>query len=299
MIDGRMAVWPAASLRQYPKGMTEPRPYPSDLSDARWALVEPVLTAWRAERRAGALDIGRPPEHDLRDILNAILYVNRTGIPWRYLPHEYPPWQTAYAYFAHWQKDGIFDQLTSLLRRSVRTAAGRDSEPTACVIDAQSIKTSTNVPATSQGYDAGKKIAGRKRTIITDTLGLLLAVLVTAASLSDSAAGLPLLVTAATDRPTLTKAWADSAYRTTVIEGGAALGIDVEIVRRDPATRGFTPLPRRWPAERTLGWLMLHRRLVRDYEARPDRSEAMIHIAMIDLMARRLTGENTPTWRGT
>uniref|UniRef100_UPI003F49838C IS5 family transposase n=1 Tax=Nonomuraea sp. CA-252377 TaxID=3240003 RepID=UPI003F49838C len=279
--------------------MTEPRPYPSDLSDARWALVEPVLTAWRAQRRAGALDIGRPPEHDLRTVLNAILYVNRTGIPWRYLPHEYPPWQTTYAYFRDWQQDGIFEQLTSLLRRSVRTAAGHGPDPTACVIDAQSIKTSTNVPATSQGYDAGKKIAGRKRSIITDTLGLLLAVLVTAAGLSDSAAGLPLLRQVAAAQPTITKASADSAYRTTVIEGAAALGIDVEVVRRDPATRGFTPLPRRWVAERTIGWLMLRRRLVRDYEARPDRSEAMIHVAMIDLMTRRLTGENTPTWRGT
>jgi transposase len=167
------------------------------------------------------------------------------------------------------------------------------------VIDAQSVKTSTNVPATSQGYDAGKKIAGRKRSIITDTLGLLLAVLVTAASVSDSAAGLPLLAQIAASQPTITKAWADSAYRTTVIDGAATLGIDVEVVRRDPTTRGFTPLPRRWVAERTLGWLMLHRRLTRDYEARPDRSEAMIHIAMIDLMTRRLTGESTPTWRGT
>ncbi|MEU8401781.1 IS5 family transposase [Nonomuraea sp. NPDC048892] len=278
--------------------MTEPRPYPSDLSDARWALIEPVLTAWRAERRSGALDIGRPPEHDLRTICNAILY-NRTSIPWRYLPHEYPPWQTAYAYFALWQKDGIFDQLTGLLRRHVRTAAGRDPEPTACVIDAQSVKTSPNVPATSQGYDAGKKIAGRKRSIVVDTLGLLLAVLVTAAGISDSAAGLPLLTQIAATQPAITKAWADSAYRTTVIDGAAALGIDVGVVRKDPATKGFTPLPRRWVAERTLGWLMLHRRLTRDYEALPTRSEAMIHIAMIDLIARRLTGENTPTWRDT
>ncbi|MEV5554686.1 replication initiator [Nonomuraea wenchangensis] len=138
----------------------------------------------------------------------------------------------------------------------MRTAAGRNPDPTAGVIDAQSIKPSTNVPATSQGYDAGKKIAGRKRSIITDTLGLLLAVLVTAAGASDSAAGLPLLATVATAQPTLTKAWADSAYRTTVIEGAAALGIDLEVVTRDPATRGFAPLPRRWVAERTLGWLM-------------------------------------------
>ncbi|MFC4117357.1 transposase [Nonomuraea zeae] len=166
------------------------------------------------------------------------------------------------------------------------------------MIDAQSIKTSPNVPAAGQGYDAGKKTAGRKHSIVVDTLGVL-AVLVTAAGLSDGAAGLPLLTQVATAQPTLTKAWADSAYRTTVIDGAAALGIDVEVISRDPATRSFTPLPRRWVAERTLGWLMLHRRLARDYEARPDRSEAMIHIAMIDLMTRRLTGENTPTWRGT
>ncbi len=121
--------------------------------------------------------------------------------------------------------------------------------------------------------------------------------LVTAASVSDGAAGLPLLTQVAANHPTITTTWADSAYCTTVIEGGAALGIDV--VRRDPATRGFSALPRRWVAERILGWLMLHRRLTRDYEARPARSEAMIHLAMTDLMTRRLTGESTPTWRGT
>jgi transposase len=279
--------------------MTEQRPYPSDLSDARWKLVEPVLSAWRAQRRGQGLDIGRPCEHDLRDVLNAILYIDRTGIPWRYLPHEYPPWQTVYGYFAHWQNDGIFAQLNGLLRRLVRAADGRNPDPSAGVIDAQSIKTSTNVPAHSQGYDAGKKIAGRKRSIVTDTLGLLVAVLVTAAGVSDGAAGLPLLTEVAATHPTLTKIWADSAYRTKVIEGGATLGIDIEVVNRDPATKGFTVLPRRWVAERTLGWLMLHRRLVRDYETRPARSEAMIHIAMIDLMTRRLTRESTPTWRST
>jgi transposase len=279
--------------------MAKQRPYPSDLSDARWELIEPVLNAWRTDRRSKGLDIGRPCEHDLRAILNAILYIDRTGIPWRYLPHEYPPWQTVYGYFAAWQRDGIFAQLSGLLRRLVRTAEGRDPDPTACVIDTQSVKTSANVPAASQGYDAGKKIAGRKRSIVTDTLGLLIAVLVTAASVSDGAAGLPLLTQVAAENPTITKTWADSAYRTKVIEGGAALGIDVEVVRRDPATRGFAALPRRWVAERTLGWLMLHRRLARDYEALPARSEAMIHVAMIDLMARRLTGESTPTWRDT
>lgn len=288
----------AGPPQRYATVMSEYRRYPSDLSNARWELIEPVLTAWRAERRSHALDIGRPPEHDLRTIMNAILYVDRTGIPWRYLPHDYPPWATVYGYFALWQKDGIFEQLNGLLRQLVRTAEGRNPEPTACVIDAQSVKTSTNAPAATQGIDAGKKIVGRKRSIVTDTLGLLLAVLVTAASVPDGTAGRQLLSTIAATYPTITKTWADSAYRNTVIEHAATMGIDVQVVRRDPATRGFTPLPRRWTVERTFGWLMLHRRLARDYEALPARSEAMIHLAMIDLMARRLTGESTPTWRG-
>ncbi|MFC9397227.1 IS5 family transposase [Streptomyces sp. NPDC057027] len=279
--------------------MTARRPYPSDLSDARWALMEPTLTAWRNERAARALAFGRPPEHDLRDLLDAILYVDRTGIPWRYLPHDYPPHQTVYAYFARWQNDGIFAQLNGLLRRLVRTAEERGAEPTACIVDSQSVKTSTNVPKASQGIDPAKKIIGRKRNIVTDTIGLLLAVLVTAASVQDGTAGRHLLTQIASDHPTVTKAWAGMGYKNAVVEHGAALGIDVDIVRRDPATKGFVVQPRRWVVERTLGWLMNHRRLPRDYEALPARSEAMIHVVMISLMTRRLTGENTPTWRGT
>jgi transposase len=212
-------------------------------------------------RAPGGAGHRAPPRHDLRCILDAILYVDRTGIPWRYLPHEYPPWETVYSYFARWQKDGVFEQVSGLLRRLVRTAEGRDPEPTACVIDSQSVKTAPTVPAATQGTDAAKKIAGRKRSIITDTLGLLLVVLVTAASVQDGPAGLQLLTKAAAAHPTISKAWADSAYRNAVIEHGATLGIDVEVVRRDPATRGFAALPRRWTVERTLGWLMLHRRL--------------------------------------
>ncbi len=173
--------------------MSRQRSYPSDLSDARWELLEPILSAWRGARRGKGLDIGRPPEHDLRRIMDAVLYVDRTGIPWRYLPHDFAPWETVYGYFAAWQKDGVFDQLNGLLRRLVREAAGRDAEPSACVLDAQSVKTSANVPAAGQGIDAGKKIAGRKRHIGVDTLGLLLAVWVTAASVSDNVGGIHLL----------------------------------------------------------------------------------------------------------
>ncbi|MER6312051.1 IS5 family transposase [Streptomyces sp. NPDC001657] len=277
--------------------MSERRPYPSDLSDARWELIEPVLAAWRFERRGRALDFGRPPEHDLREIMNAILYVDRTGVQWRYLPHDFPHWNTVYGYFAKWQQEGVFAQLNGLLRQLLRQKEGRDAEPSACVIDAQSVKTATSVSASSQGTDAGKKIVGRKRGIVTDTIGLLLAVLVTAASVQDSVAGTQLLDQVATRHPGIRKVWVDGGYRQHLVEHAATVGIDMEITTRPPGTRGFAPVPKRWAVERTYGWLMLHRRLARDYEALPARSEAMIHLAMTDLMARRLTGENTISWR--
>ncbi|WP_437029754.1 IS5 family transposase [Streptomyces sp. enrichment culture] len=273
------------------------RPYPSDLSDARWELIEPVLSAWRFERRGRALDLGRPPEHDLRDIMDAILYVDRTGVQWRYLPHDFPHWNTVYGYFAKWADEGVLAQLNGLLRQLLREKEGRDAEPSACVIDARSVKTSTSVPAAGQGIDAGKKIVGRKRNIVTDTLGLLLAVLVTAASVQDSAAGARLLDRVAAGHPGIRKVWVDGGYRQQLVEHAATLGIDMEITARKSGTRGFTPVPKRWAVERTYGWLMLHRRLARDYETLPTRSEAVIHIAMTDLMARRLTGENTISWR--
>ncbi|GAB2888087.1 IS5-like element ISSco3 family transposase [Streptomyces mayteni] len=256
-----------------------------------------MLTAWRAERRRHALNIGRPPEHDLREIMNAILYVDRTGVQWRYLPHDFPPWETVYGYFARWEKGGVFAQLSGLLRGLVRQKEGRNGEPSACVIDAQSVKTATSVPVSSQGTDAGKKIVGRKRSIVTDTLGLLLTVLVTAASVQDSVAGTRLIDHVAANHPGIHKVWVDGGYRQHLVEHAAALGIDMQIVQRTAGTRGFTPLPKRWTVERTYGWLMLHRRLARDYETLPARSEAMIHLAMTDLMARRLAGEATTSWR--
>ena len=191
----------------------------------------------------------------------------------------------------------MFAQLTGVLRRLLRQQEGKGAELSARVIDAQSVKTSTSVPAAGQGTDAAKKIVGRKRSIVTDTLGLLLAVLVTAASVQDSAVGTHLVDQVAAARPTIRKVWVDGGYRQHLIEHAAGLGIDMEIVQRTPGTRGFTPLPKRWTVERTYGWLMFHRRLARDYETLPARSEAMIHLAMTDLMARRLTDEATISWR--
>lgn len=204
-----------------------------------------------------------------------------------------------YHYFAAWRDEGVFTELSGLLRPLVRTAEGRSPKTSACVIDAQSVKTSANVPLAGQGVDAAKKIVGRKRHIATDALGLLPAVVVTAASVQDSAAGTRLLDQLTAEHPTIGKAWVDGGYRPYFIEHAAVLGIDAQIVPRDPAVRGFVVLPRRWVIERTFGRLMHHRRLARDYEALPATSEAMIHLAMIDNMTRRLTSENTPNWRGT
>ncbi|MEU9992932.1 IS5 family transposase, partial [Streptomyces sp. NPDC048045] len=235
------------------------KPYPSDLSDARWALMEPVLTTWRADRQKTSLNLGGKVT-DLREVMNAILYVNRTGIAWRYLPHDFPPHTTVFSYFSDWSADGTIEKLGVRLHRLVREKEGRDPEPTACVIDSQSVKTAHTVPTSTQGIDAGKKIVGRKRSIVVDTLGLLLLVMVTAASVSDNEAGKQLLTRTAATHPRISKAWVDTGYKSQAVEHGARLGIDVDVVQRDPTTRGFHVQPRRWVIERTLGWLMHHRR---------------------------------------
>jgi transposase len=278
--------------------MSQRKPYPSDLSDARWALIEPTLTAWR-QARLDRRPTGHPATIELRDVFNAILYVNRTGIPWKYLPHDFPSHATVYFYYAAWRDEGIFMQLNYDLTCLARVKQGRKPEPTACVIDTQSVKTSTNVPLATQGIDAAKKIVGRKRGIVTDTLGLILAVIVTAASLSENAVGVRLLDHVTSTYPTISKSWVDTGFKNTVVEHGARLGVDVEVVSRDAQKRGFHVVKRRWVVERSLGWIMLHRRLSRDYETLPASSEAMIHIASIDNLAKRITDETTPTWRGT
>jgi transposase len=274
--------------------MNPRRPYRTDLSDARWALIEPILTQWRADRVGLGI---KEPIHDLREIVNAILWMNRAGCAWEMLPHDFPPYKSVYAYFAAWAKDGTTEKIHDLLRGKVRERAGRAAEPTAAIVDAQAVKTSSNVPEAEQGVDVGKQIRGRKRSIAVDTLGLLLVVVITAASVQDTNAGKTVVDHLAAAHPGVSKGWADSGYKTGFTKHAAAHGIEMEIVRKEPGQKGFKVLPRRWVVERTLGWLMLHRRLVRDYEARPEHSRSMIHWAMIDNMDRRLTGENTPSWR--
>lgn len=167
------------------------------------------------------------------------------------------------------------------------------------MIDTQSVKTFTNPPTATQGTDAAKKIVGRKRSIATDALGLLLAVTVVAASVSENNAGIQVLDQAKASHPTIVKTWVDAGFKNRFVEHAATLGVDAEVVPRNVEAKGFHVVKRRWVTDRTLGWLMLHRRLVRDYEALPTSSEAMIHIAMIDNVSRRVTGESTPTRRGT
>lgn len=278
--------------------MTERRLYPSDISDARWALIEPVLSAWQEDRLARN-PVPQRPRYELREIWNALLYLNRTGVQWQYLPHDFPHYQSVNSYYNAWRDEGIFEQLHAGMTRLARIKAGRDPEPTAAIIDTQSVKTSGNVPAAGQGIDAGKKIVGRKRGITTDTLGLLLAVIVVAASVTENAAGIQLLSQAKGAHPQLTRAWADEGFKNQVIEHGADLGINVEVVPRKAGVKGFHVVKRRWVVERTFGWLMMHRRLARDYEKYPGSSRAMIYLAMIDNTAKRITGETTPTWRNT
>lgn len=278
--------------------MSQRKPYPSDLSDARWKLIAPTLHAWR-QARLDRRPTGRPPSADLREVFNAILYVNRTGISWRYLPHDFPPHGTVYFYYAAWRDEGVFARLNYDLTGLARVKEGRAPEPTACILDTQSVKTSTNVPLASQGTDAAKKIVGRKRGVATDTLGLLLTVIVAAASLSENAFGTRLLDRAKKTHRKISKTWVDAGFKNTVVEHGAALGIDVEVVPRKSETPGFHVVKRRWVVERTLGWIMMRRRLARDYETLPASSEAMIYLASIDNLAKRITGETTPTWRGT
>jgi putative transposase len=258
------------------------RRYPSDLTDAQWQVIVPHLPAEMPGRR------GRPRVWPARVIVEAILYVDRTGCAWRYLPADFPPWRTVYGYFAAWRDDGTLARLHDALRAQVRAAAGRDAEPTAAVIDSQSVRAADTVPKASRGWDNAKKVNGRKRHIAVDTTGLLLAVVITAASVQDRDAARPLLWNLRRACTRVRLVWADGGYTTRKLAAwAAAMRMTVQIVaKRD--RHSFKVLPRRWVVERTFAWISKHRRTVRDYEHLTASHEAMILWAMIVLMARRL-----------
>ena len=274
--------------------MDSRKPYPSDVSDAQWALIGPFLDAWRARRVSVA---GRLGEQDLREVVNAILYQNRTGCQWAYLPHDLPQKPVTYYYFGLWRDDGTDESIHDLLRCQTRERAGRAEDPSAVAVDTQSIRAANHVPATTTGKDAGKKIPGRKRGLAVDALGLIIAVVVTAASVSDNAIGIRLLDKVAEHTPTVTHAWVDAGFKQDFALHGAVLGIDVEAVRRSDARPGFIPVKKRWIVEQVNGTLMLHRRLAREYEARPESSVSRTLWASMANMVRRLTGTSTATWR--
>jgi putative transposase len=259
------------------------RGYPSDLTDGQWRLIAPHLPAERPGRR------GRPRVWSRRRIIDAILYLDRTGCAWRYLPADFPPWQTVYGYFAAWRDDGTLTRLHDALRAQVRTAAGRAAEPTAAIIDSQSVRAADTVPRASRGWDNGKKVNGRKRHIAVDTAGLVLAVVITAASVQDRDGARPLLWNLHCARRKVLLVWADAGYAAgKLATWAAALKMTIVIVaKRD--WHVFEVLPRRWVVERTFAWISKHRRTVRDYEHLTASHEAMILWAMIALMTRRLT----------
>lgn len=261
-----------------------PRRYPSDTTDLEWQIMAPYVPVG-GTTSAG----GRPVTHPRRDIVDAIRYVDRTSCQWRALPVDLPPWSCVYGYFRHWNRDGTLNRLHNSLREQVRQAEGRQRDPTAAAVDSQSVRAAETVSKPSRGYDAGKKINGRKRHIAVDTCGLLLVVLVTGAGVQDRDAARLLLRALRACFPSISKLWADGGYSGQLVAWAAAtLRLTVEIVRKLAGQVGFKVLPRRWVVERTFSWINRCRRTVRDYERLPAHHAAMVQWAMIIIMTRRL-----------
>jgi transposase len=262
------------------------------MSETEWAVCEPLLPApaWLAGRG------GRPASWCMRDIADAIRYLTHNGPVWRALPADFPPAGTIYWWADKWQADGSAERMHDDLRERVRAAAGRKAAPSAAIIDSQSVKGSEMIARPRRGYDAGKKINGTKRHIAVDTTGLLLTVLVTAASVQDRDAARPLLWNLRKAFPSVKLAWADGGYAGKLVTWAAARlrpKLILQIVKRPDDLHTFKVLPRRWVVERTLSWITRHRRTVRDYERLAAHHETYIYWAMIIIMTRRLARQHT------
>jgi putative transposase len=252
--------------------------YPTDLKYTEWQQIEQYFPPSK---------LGRPRTWDMWLIVNAIFYVTRTGCQWRMMPTNLPPWQTVYGYFGRWKRNGVYEQLNATLVKQARQKASHNPQPSAASIDSQSVKTSEGGEA--RGADVHKQTNGRKRHIVVDTLGFLLIVVVHSAGLQDAEGG-KLTLQALFDRDKrslynrwcrLKLIWADGAYKGIVGYARQHFGWALEIVKREPGTKGFKVLPRRWVAERSFGWFGRYRRLARDYEHTVSSSEAMVYLASI------------------
>jgi transposase len=257
--------------------------YLSDLTDLEWKLLEPLLPKPK--------DGGRPITHPRRIILNAIFYLNRTGCQWSMLPKDFPPKSTVFDYFSAGRRSGLWEKLNDRLRIKVRVAEGRKPSPTAAILDSQSVK-GAEQGGDTVGYDAGKKIGGRKRHLLVDTLGLILGVKVTPASIQDRDGAVLLLASLYLLFGRLQIIWADGGYAGALlawVKGLRPFGkLHLDIVRRSDKAKGFQLVKKRWIVERTFSWLYKSRRLSRDYEQRPDHSESHIYLCMSRLMLKRL-----------
>ena len=253
------------------------------MSDEKWALISDQFHTWSGEGR-----MGRPAKHDKRRIVDAVFHVAATGCQWRALPERYTNWNTVHRYHLAWSRDGTWERVADRLRAFVRAKAGHDPEPSASIVDARSVRGASTVTSTTRGYDAGKKISGRKTFGLVDTLGLLIAVVVVAASTSDNRGGIEVFDAGRAKTKRLETLWCDSGFKTTFVKHCQRRGVDAEVVKRIHPHQ-FVVLPQRWIVERTWSWLMNSRRLQVDYERDPDVTKGFVWAVQSRLLLRRLT----------
>ena len=250
--------------------------YPTCLTDSQWEAIKSIF------------NVKRKRKHSIREIFNAVLYVVKTGCQWRMLPLSFPKWQLVYYYFARWKHEGLIEEVNEVLRNLLRSKSGRKISPSLACIDSQSVKT-TRIGGAQRGFDGGKRIKGRKRHIITDTMGLLLVVVVHAANIHDSKAADKVISKLRGRFGRLVKVIADGGYRGELIENTKRkLGIILEVILRKEESSAFSIIPKRWVVERTFAWLENSRRLSKDFEFHTSTSQAMVQLAMIQIMLNRI-----------